>query len=88
MAEEYFLQSLIINPKEPYALLNLAVIYRETRQEVKYADVIKKVDSLDPKIAAEIKTMLKDTEKKPDKTIKKDPPADKANTPQDAADKP
>lgn len=51
-AEKYLNQSLALNPDNPYALLNLGVVYQNTDQPEKAREMYKKVIALNPKAEA------------------------------------
>ncbi|GAG06211.1 unnamed protein product, partial [marine sediment metagenome] len=48
-AEEYLSQALTLNPKNPYALLNMGVVYHNTGQKEKARQMYKKVIAFNPK---------------------------------------
>lgn len=48
-AERYLKQSLMLNPKNPYALLNMGVVYQNTEKPEQAREMYRKVITLNPK---------------------------------------
>lgn len=51
-AEKYLKQALVVNPENPYALLNLGVVYQNTGRPEKARPLYEKVIKLNPKDTA------------------------------------